>query len=257
MVASFMPLAHVTAPPIQPARFGLFSVANVIDTNDPHIIGGVTYETMRLCTDGTVFVAGQECTDGVFVDNIATTPFWAEAVPVIVSFNYECTGPFDLAAFQAESVAAIAANQERMLSKYLFPFVLDPADAHPTTNIGTSVTDALATLEGRARSLYSGQAVIHAAASTVSQLTVGYQIERVGNHLETQSGNLVHPIAITDHSAMYMTGAISIWRGPNKVLDPMQQVTDPGGARTNTWRTPSSTPMAVGVDCGFFDKITL
>lgn len=252
---AFLPPAAVTAPTIPPARFGLFSVANVVPTNDPHIAGGVHYESSLLCADGAVLIADDDCTSEAFGEDV-TNPLYIDGVPAIVTSGYECTGPMDLAAFESKAVKAVDANLERLLSAALFTGIFDPTDATAVTFAGQDPNNGLAALEGAARLYYSGQPVIHASAALISSITEGYQIERVGNHLETQSGALVNPLASAAVNVIFMTGYLTIWRGPNRVYGPVQEKNGSGNF-TNLWRTVAATPVAVANDCGIFFKATV
>lgn len=251
---AILPSATVSAPTIQEARYGLYSVVNVIPTNDPHIMGGTTYESTMLCADGGLIVLDDVCTADAFTDD-TTNPSYTDAVPALLTSLYECTGPMNLAEFHAKAMKAASSNQERILSNLLFPNVFDPADATTATNVGTGVAGALATLEGIARTFYSGQGIIHTAASNVSLLTQGFQIRVAGDHLETQLGTRIHAIADDDDTAMYLTGAVTIWRGNTQVLDPVQEKNGSGNY-TNLWRVHASTTIAVANDCGIFYKVT-
>lgn len=252
---AFMPPVTVTTPTVQKARYGLYSVASVIPTSSK-IVNGVDYESPGLCATGTVIAADELCTGPAFDDSETSGPMFIEGTPAIVTSVYECTGPMNLAEFQRKAVASVDANGERLLSAALFSGILDPADATTVSPLGPdSSALALAALETVARTHYSGQAVVHAAAGIVSLLTEGNQVRIAGDHLETQLGTLVHPIATTEVATMYLTGALTIYKGSNTVTDPLQNKNGSGNFN-NLWQTFASTPVAVAIDCGLFYKVT-
>lgn len=255
---AFLAPTIVTTPTIPKARFGLFSVANVVPTNDPHMLGGVIYESSLNCATGSVLVLDDDtnCSSPILGEEMSNPAVPNSAVVGLITSGYECLGPVDLTDFQAKATQGVDANLERLLSSALFNGMIDPADGDAVTFAGTDPNDGLAALEGAARLYYSGQPVIHASGALISSITEGYQIERVGNHLETQSGALIHPMASADVTHIYLTGFMTIWRGPNRVFDPVQEKTG-GGGYTNNWITLASTPVAVAYDCGIFFKVTV
>lgn len=249
---AFLPAPVMSTPTIPRARYGLFSVAEVINTNDPHIAGGGSYESSMFCSGGNV-IAAAAC---VFpaLGQVGGGPLYVTAVPAVINTDYECFGPINLAEFQAEATKALVANQERLLSAGLFEAIFPPGTASTVALTSATPVDALAALEGLARLYYSGQPTIHAAANLVSVLTASNVVRPAGDHLETVSGARVHPIANLDTTVMYLTGALTIWKGPNKVLDPVAATTN--GQYTNTFRTVSLSAVAVANDCGIFFKVT-
>lgn len=251
---AFLPTATVTAPTIQKARYGLFSVVNVIPTNDPHIAGGVDYESSLFCAGGNVIVGDDTCS-GPALGEEGGGPAYTEAVPAIVNAQYECKGPMDLPAFQAGAIRALEANTERFLSAALFDVIFDPADATEVAPGSLTAMEALAALEGAARTFYSGQPIIHAGATVISLVTEGNQIDRAGDHLETKLGTRIDPLANQDDDVMYLTGAITIWQGNNQVFGPLAVKTG-GGQYDNTFRTVAMIPVAVANDCGLFYKVS-
>jgi hypothetical protein len=100
-----------------------------------------------------------------------------------------------------------------------------------------------------------GQAVLHMNPKTASQWQ-GREIIRVGRHLETVLGSLVSLSCGVADKKIAVTGALTVYKGPNRVLAPLS--VDPGGTNKmkNNWFVSVQTPVTVFNDCDLALLIT-
>jgi hypothetical protein len=206
----------VAAPVRQPRRFGIFSVVDIVEGGDQHwMFGGLTAD-------------GEECSKplgetipcGPTPDKTARSWYSdIEGDPWLAYMFETCktVGRYSEAA--AKLRTRFLASEQSAVETEFQDNVLDNG-----ISLGTFSTSgqAIAALEAEAAAEYGGQITLHmgaqAAADPYAFGTNG--LLRVGDHLETISGNLVsignyHPDHVGGTSSMpiiYATGATTLYR---------------------------------------------
>jgi hypothetical protein len=196
------PPTYVTAPAFQPHRFGLFSVANMVDRPEPYWQTGVQYEPISCW--------GVSGASGICFDPDAQEPMphgWplsvfqggvdtVTALPFAVYGWYDCSGmsrPLQEAEDRAR--AHLAAGEEREVEWSIVdgawdntPFLEDNPD-----DLGGPypIEVAFGALEGWVGARFGGQGVIHMPRSLGPVARSKTLFSRQGQRLETELGNLV------------------------------------------------------------------
>ena len=204
----------VSAPVRQPRRFGLFSVVDIVDSGESHwILGGLTADSEECSApQGTSIVCGP-------TPNKTSRSWYSDqdADPWLAYMYETCktVGRFDESA--AKLKQRFLASEQSAAETEFQDNVLDNGTA-----LGTfpSVALAVANLEQDAAMNYGGQVTLHMGALAASQGFGVNGLQRVGDHLETLSGNRVaignyHP----DHAGgsatapvIYAAGATTLYR---------------------------------------------
>lgn len=204
----------VSAPTRSPRRFGLFSVVDIVDSGEAHwILGGLTAD-------------GEECSKPEGTDILCgptpakTSRSWysdIEADPWLAYMYETCKTVGRYSESAAKLRSRFLASEQSAVETEFQDNVLDlatPLGAFP------SVALAVANLEQNAAAEYGGQITLHMGALAASQGFGVNGLQRVGDHLETLSGNRVavgnyHP----DHAGgsvtapvLYATGTTVLYR---------------------------------------------
>lgn len=211
-VPRIAPPTEVTGPVREPARYGLFSVANVVPAPEQRFQLGVYWEPVSCAAAGSVagdcFDAaaigegegegeGEAGVGGAGMPPVATSGVGplAEGLPFAVYGSYDCSAfsrPLDeaeararqhLAAWEeAEVERTIAAGDRSNESTFQGADVL--AD-------GTSLADGVALIESALATGYGAMGVLHAPRRLGAHLSAGRLVDRHGARLETMAGNYV------------------------------------------------------------------
>lgn len=246
----------VATPGSDPARFGLFSVATLID--DPRIAAtGAEWESY---TCGAADVVASVCEPGTPPDPQGG-PGLAEAVPFTVVASYLCSAmsrPVEDAytivrqrlAFAEDRAVGVAIGSA-VGSSLAAGTDLTPAGG-PTT-----VTDGVGLLEQYLASVSGTVGTIHTPRYAAGAIVASVGVERVGQHLETPVGTLVAAsggydivqagqIADDGTATLYATGRLTIWRSDVAVSPDEDQV--PARSNNDVLVT-ADRQYAVGWDC--------
>jgi hypothetical protein len=240
----------VQAPVRTARRFGLFSVVELHDSGESHwMLGGLTAD-------------GEECS-APLGESILCGPTpnkqsrsWysdIDADPWLAYMFETCktVGRFSESAAKLKT-RFLAAEQSAAETEFQ-DNVLDSG-----TGIGAfpSVAMAVANLEQHAAANYGGQITLHMGSLAASQAFGVNGLQRVGDHLETLSGNLVsignyHP----DHAGgsvtapvIYAAGATALYRSALAESGPVLG-TGAGGAYNNDYFVLIERGYAAIVDC--------
>lgn len=235
----------VGAPTRRPRRFGLFSVAEVVDDSDAHwMYGGLTAE-------------GEECSVPEWGEidcgpspNKAMRSWYSdiEGDPWLAYMFETCKTvgrvSTTLAATQARFEAAEQSAVEWGFQASLLP------GTHSVTG-GDTIVSAIGRLEQKLATEYGAQGIIWLPPSAAAEAKRYDLIERVGDHLETISGNLAAVVNFNwslndgtdDAPNIYATGSVVLHRSPLSVTGP---VIDP---RTNDYFMLVERAYAGLVDC--------
>jgi len=204
------------APERQARRFGLLSVANIVDGGDSHwVLGGLVADGEECSKPtGTSIICGPTPTKSSrsWYSDISADPWLA--------YMYETcktVGRVDESA--AKLKARFLASESSAVETEFQDNVMDSG-----TSIGSfgSVSQAVAHLEDFAATEYGGQIILHLGFLAASEAFGPNGLVRVGDHLETISGNLVsignyhadHAGGSATAPVVYATGAVSLYRGP-------------------------------------------
>ena len=254
-----MPLVkgYIEAPAGAPAKFGLFSVADLSPMTDPHWNSGIIWET-QFC--GVANVALQPCEVDAFTDE--KEPFNnesdTEAEPLTIYAMAECRGPADFQRGAARATNALVRGGERAVERGVWQRMMgDAAIDDLTPGTVTDPVTGLAILEREIADLYPGQATIHMPRNLAT--VIGTRaLAQHGNHLETILGSLVAAGAgysvdtgpggsapVTGETWMIATGAVRILRGTMNVKGPffVQAPLD------NTYRALAEQNYVPGWEC--------
>ena len=175
----------VAAPVRKPRTFGLFSVVDIIDGGDSHwLLGGITADGEECSRpEGTSIVCGP-------TPNKDSRSWYSDldADPWLAYMFETCktVGRFDEAAARLRT--RFLASEQSAVETEFQDNVLDTA-----TSLGAfpSVLQAVANLEANAASEYGGQITLHLGFQAAAQAFTSGAIHRIGDHLETNGGNLV------------------------------------------------------------------
>jgi hypothetical protein len=244
--------ATIPAPPRQPHRHGLFSVASVADVTDPHELLGVQWEPLP-CEPPALWIddclpqnhpttpdngegegegEGGEDTTPVSEKTPAVQPEPAVADPITVYGSWYCQKlGYTLDEIQQRARAHLLAGEQQAVERAVWtgdggnrPYLASP----DTVDLGEAECPAqlLATLYEYADTVFTGEPVIHAPRPVVPWLT---------DHITRESGRLVTtqgvPIAAgagyTEANTgpggipapngsywVYITGPVTVRRGP-------------------------------------------
>jgi hypothetical protein len=227
----------------------LSDVATVLATNDPHLYHGGTYESSGLCGLGVVVAGTNPCSPQDLLQDLDVLG-WTAGHPGLVLSGGSCLGPITGADLQAQALRNVDARINRTIQDNLVGTLI------PTAGFSSQAggTDALASADAVARCSYLGQAVLHMHPSLVSKL--GVRIIRVGRHLETISGAMVNPSCGMDPTKIGVTGALTIYKGANRIFEPMQMHHAVSGLPLNRWVIAVQTPVTVFNDCELAVLIT-
>jgi len=228
----------------------LTDVANVVSMNDPHLYHGGSYESSGLCGTGVLVAGTDPCTQQDLLQSIDPV-MWTEGYPGLVITGASCLGAVDLTTLQASALRNVEARVNRTIQDNIVGGLIPTSefDDRPLTG-----NDSLAVAAQIARCEYLGQAVIH-VNPVLAAPYMGKEIIRVGRHLETVGGSMISLSCGMAEDELAITGALTVYKGANRVLDPMP-VRAVGGQITNQWFVSVQTPVTVFADCGLLVLIT-
>jgi len=192
--------ADYVAPPVpEPARFGLFSVANIIDGEDLRYEAGVEWEQLP-CDQGAV--VSMICPPDPDVrEGIPLVPRaggdLVTVLPFVVAGSYLCSAfsrPLDEAENRARQHLALA---EERAAEYAIatgigdnlPAFVGAVDLTPAGG-AVSVGEGFGLLEGYLGANYGGVGTIHAPRAA-SLAAADHGVSRYGTRMETPLGTLV------------------------------------------------------------------
>lgn len=263
----------VTGPAPQPLPFGLLSAAVVIDDDDPHLYGGVTYETL---TCGVAHLTEQACFDGAATDPAPDDLTVDDGVPYThgdtfpVYALHQCRligGGWDDA--KRVAGAKLAAGESRAVelgfaNANLYQTGSGAPDLTPTAGTALLPIEAVALVEEWAADHYSGVPTLHAARSTGTILTnrAGVGAESRNGRLTTGLGSVVAAGAgyhaaseaaidgVTPGAGerwLFVTGTVVVRRGPVTFTDPIRVTT--AGAPLNEFAILATRAVNVTAEC--------
>lgn len=238
----------VPAPTRQPRRYGLFSVVTPIDTGDAHwMLGGLMAD-------------GESCSQPSTAD-IVCGPTSPAKTPR--SWYSDLTGDPWLAYMYetCETVGRVSESAAKLRARFLtaeqsaveLGFEQNVLSTAPSiTGTAVPVPEAIGLLETVAAQTYGSQIILHLNALAAQDLAKG-ALERVGDHLETFSGNVVsignYSATGTQAPVVYATGAISLYRSELAEAGPSIASGGQAGTMTNDYYTLIERAYAALVDC--------
>jgi hypothetical protein len=189
----------VPAPMVLPWRFGLMSVANVIDETDDHARNGIRYKSPRCWADvrpwvddcDSAEVEPKSPTDVPVGDDDPLDPY-IQACPfhlyaalsckttTLAEMSNEVQGIFDLyqqGAIESQVWSNVVATDAVLLNA-------DETEANAFTVVG-----GIAALESAMGSCYGGRATFHADRGVAAYAAKDWQIEQDGNTKYTTLGS--------------------------------------------------------------------
>jgi len=239
------------APERQARRFGLLSVANIVDGGDSHwVLGGLVADGEECSKPtGTSIICGPTPTKSSrsWYSDIDADPWLAymfETCKTVGRFN-EAASKLKARFLASEQSAVETEFQDNVMDK--------------GTSIGAfdSVRQAVAHLEDFAAGEYGGQIILHLGFLAASEAFGTNGLVRVGDHLETIGGNLVsignyhadHAGGSTTAPVVYATGAVTLYRGALIESGPVLGRSGAQNEYSNDYYTLIERGYAALVDC--------
>lgn len=171
---------------ISPPRFGLLSVAQIVDTADQHWVDGVTYP---LPPSPTAVIGDVDCNPDTLT--LGNDIPWTSDSPVRVIAGVAVKKPgWDEGEISAHARGALTAGEGPALETGLWPGFVNAADT-PANNTAQSILTAIGVLEEWLYDTQPGAGVLHVARSAVGHLVRARQIREVNGQLQTPLGTLV------------------------------------------------------------------
>lgn len=200
-------------PPAQPVQRGLFSVAEVVDVSDPHLLLGAEYQT-DLCVCEPVQHRTDQCSSVPLVDDHLST---VTGDPVTVEQVIACTQTEAESAYMRQLLEqGIAARAEPVIADAVWEVLKDK-------KADTSFVNAFGLVEEGVALTFLGRGTLISSASGTTTAASFNLLEPVdGNHLSTYVGSRyahVWPKFDTaDRVAIGGFGRLTILRGPLMVV---------------------------------------
>lgn len=247
---------------------GLLSVANVIDTDDPHILQGVQYVPegceFPLLTPGSCWatvnppdVPDPEDPEGPDISATEKTFDGIPPAPTPTSFvlhaAVECyTGPDNDFLQRADRILSL--GESFAIEQVLFSILNVPAAIGPETGLPA----AIARVEQWLGANYPGLGLLHLDRRQASLAGSNWSIQRSGSTLATVQGLPVvngsgygtDTGAVRTPSTIFGSGQVNIWRGPtsrNQTINPA----------FNTELALVERAYAFTIDCNAIVKVTV
>lgn len=246
----------IASPGNDPARFGLFSVATILD--DPDIAGtGAEWESY-VCGTPSEPIAAVCDPSGPSPDPQGGPPV-VTAPPFVVVGSYECSAlsrPMDDAYMIARQRLAFTEERSAEIIAAQLVAAAGPTDLTPTGG-PTSVLDGVGLLESYLASASGTVGTIHAPRYASPALTTAAGVERHGQRLETVVGTLVaagggydlvqyDDIADDGVARLFATGRVHIWRSGVTVAPDDDQLPS---RSTNDVVVTAARSYVIGWDC--------
>lgn len=239
----------VDAPRVAPALGGLLPIADIVESDDPHVGFGIEYQSW-LCEDGGYTSGCVDAPAGVPVDSpkLFGGSHVVEGVPVIVYAGIEC----DLfgAPYLQQSQDRLAGSEDRLVAAAFYRHAALGAwnagtapVTFPTTITADNIVEAIATLEQYAGEAYAGQPILHMSRYTAT-LAIAADVVYPGldGSLTTGLGTPVAASAGYPDGVIFVTGAVHLWRRPvNTYQAP--------NLKTNTSMALSERTYVLSTDC--------
>lgn len=242
------PRTLVAAPQRRPYQGGLLSVANVIDSADPHIAQGVEYDSLAcampvpapgLCWSTITFA------DGTTKDDVSAPVTTQAQMTFALYAAVECFAyagdDYDQQArdllTNGETVGVEAAFYDQYLSKLT-----------PVTAPSANVVSAVGLAEQLLGAQYPGLGLIHmnryVTNLAASAFVVGGGLTAQETPVANGAGyvDALTALAVTEQSELFATGQVTIWRSPIQVT----KVTEP---TLNTTLAIAERIYSLSVDC--------
>jgi len=237
----------VQAPSRAARRFGLFSVVTPVTSGDAHwLYGGMTAD-------------GEECSEpqwgaidcGPSPDKVSRSWYSDIDADPWLTYMYETcktVGRYGEAAARLRT--RFVAAEQSAAEMGLVTQVL--AGAPAVTPVLPGLGGAIAALEREANENYGGQIILYAPPEAA--LDAAPYLIRVGDHLETLSGNVVSVGNYGDGTTVWASGALALYRSEVTLAGPVtgSLYTLPDGqgfSRTNDYYVLAERAYAAIVDC--------
>lgn len=234
------PPLNVPAPAILPWRFGLLSVANVIDETDDHARNGIFYKSPA-CT-GTVTEWVDDCDSDLVDPKSPTGPddtAYIQGCPFHLYAALNCKTT-TLAAMGEEVLRVFELDEQRAVEAAVWANVLAtpaatvlnasslPADAFP-------IVGGIAALESAMAECYGGRATFHADRGVAPYFARDFQVHTEGSAKFSELGSAVAfyggspntspagVVAPAGFAWIYATSTLTLRRFPIDVLPETDQ----------------------------------
>jgi len=249
---SIQPLGSIVATPAVPPDLSQLSdIATVVDSNDPHLLHGGSYDSSMLCTGGVVVSGTDPCTHQDMQRGIPTSGA-VTGYPATILTGAGCFGPQDLTALQADALRNSDVRTNRLIQDNIVGII---PRASFNSRVAAKKYGAMGDAEAVARCEYYGRPVIH-VHPRLADPWMGHQIIRVGRHLETVAGAYISLNCNLADTEIAITGALTIYKGPNRVLPVLKSHHAVSGLPLNQWFVPVQTSVTVFNDCNFAVLLT-
>lgn len=222
------------APPVQPVRFGLLSVATVVDSPDPHALNGIRFKSLACAANLAEFEA--VCPPSanpvkLSTDDDRVTIETDGAFELYVNLSCRTT---TLQEMFNEAREIYNLGESRALEAKVWEEIL----AVPTSVIlntvagpagALSLTAGISALESYMADCYPGRPTFHSDRGTVPYANADWQLQRTGSQLETMLGSSwaaysgspnTGPdgtVAPAGHAWLYASSQVTIYRWPLEV----------------------------------------
>lgn len=224
--------ANVDRAVVKPWKYGLYSVATVIDDTNDHERNGIVYKSPPCTADVQPWV--DACSEGDVTPKNPTDLDIDSVIrgcPLHLYAALDCKVPTLEAMFE-EVQLVFDLGEQRALESTVWDNVLAVAAATPLNGVGGefTVTGGIAALESAMAATYGGQATIHADRGVAPFAADHHQLVLVGEHYETKLGSPIAfyggspntspagVIAPAGYAWMYATSDITIRRFPVTIL---------------------------------------
>lgn len=193
---AYAPRVLVEAPDCQPWRFGLLSVANIIDTTEDHERNGIKYKPLPCVADVAEYVDG--CDTLGAPNEKAPTDLDDQGVEATGSpfhlYTYLSCKTTTLADMRTQARDALNKGEQFGVERAVWEHVLaQPGctvlNSEPGTAGALSVIAAIAALESYMAENYSCRALFHSDRATVPYAVDRHQLVVVGGQLNTFLGS--------------------------------------------------------------------
>lgn len=243
------PILLVPAPTFTPARFGLLSVATLVDDQDLHWLNGIEYD---LPARPSGVVTGVEvCQEPD--DLVPAEPFsMGEDAPYQVAVSVACKQPGRTEEeFDAQARAQLAAGESQALEGALWTVLTTDAT---TLASGDDLPPAaaLGALEAWLWTEYGGVGVIHVDRSLLPLLAADDLVKVESGQLRTVLGTLVSAGAYGDDGTLVATPAVTYRRSPIRTVSTFDHKTNARLVRADRYLLPSweNLTATVGLTTG-------
>lgn len=237
LTQGFAPADIVAAPPFLPRQFGLFSVANMPDEEQPHVRNGVRsipnpHSPSKLyvdyCTrgpgEGQIELGSPD--DRAKVIEPGVPVIGAQPFTVFDGFNCSPVG-FGQSEIGDRAKASLTEGEERAVERAVITGASDNGETvHP--NFTDDLDDTFGTYDSAAEAVgaaeeyidraYGGLATLLVPRAVIAALVQSGTVTRQGNVLVTTLGSKLAAVAVGDFGddspyTLYASGSIVVRRG--------------------------------------------